>query len=37
MVGASFPNNCMASVLSLVPFTARLKNINALGDFCLTD
>ncbi|WP_333092451.1 hypothetical protein [Microcoleus sp. S36b_B5] len=37
MVGASFPNNSIASVLSFVPFTARLRNITALGGPCLTD
>jgi hypothetical protein len=37
MVGASFPNNSSASVLSFVPFTARLRNITAWGAPCLTD
>jgi hypothetical protein len=35
MVGASFPNKSIASVLSFVPFTAQQAN-NALVGSCLT-
>jgi hypothetical protein len=31
MVGASFPNNSIASVLSFVPFTARQAEYQRLG------
>jgi hypothetical protein len=31
MVGASFPNNSIASVLSFVPFTARQAEYQCLG------
>jgi hypothetical protein len=31
MVGASFPNNSIASVLSFVPFTARQAEYQGLG------
>ena len=37
MVGVSFSSNSTASVLSFVPFTARLRNITAWGGPCLTD
>jgi hypothetical protein len=36
MVGASFPNNSIASILIFVPFTARLRNISAWGGPSLT-
>jgi len=31
MVGVSFPNNSITSVLSFVPFTARLEKHHRLG------
>jgi hypothetical protein len=36
MVDASLPNKSIASVLSFVPFTARLRNITAIGGPFLT-
>jgi type I restriction enzyme R subunit len=37
MVGVSFPNNSIPSVLSFVPFTPRPRNITAWGGPSLTD
>jgi hypothetical protein len=36
MVGANFPNNFIASVLSFVPFTARQAEYQRLGEPFLT-
>jgi hypothetical protein len=36
MVGASFPNSSIASILSFVFFTARLRNLTAWGGPYLT-